>query len=138
MVLLVLPKDQPAAVQNLIVSLSLAVPCNFSTHISIYVGGKEIKIFPETFKISPLFEDPDTCIAGAVSNDALTGSKFAASLSGPFPGVDQKKKADFGHNTEFWIIGVPFLQNVYTVWDVGRKRIGFADLVYLIKWGYNI
>jgi len=36
-------------------------------------------------------------------------------------------KADFG--TEFWIIGIALIENVYTIWDVGLKRTGFAELV---------
>jgi len=101
--------------------LSLAVPCNFSTPISVYVGGKEIKISPETFNLGPvLVGGSGACLAGAASNDALTGGKFASSV---LPG----DKADLG--TEFWVLGVVFLENTYTVWDAGHKRIGFADLV---------
>ena len=99
---------------------SLAVPCNFSTPISVYVGGKEIKISPDTFNLGPAFEGSDGCLAGAVSNAALTGSKFA---SKDLP----RDKADLG--TEFWVLGVVFLESTYTAWDVGHKRIGFADLV---------
>jgi Eukaryotic aspartyl protease len=33
-----------------------------------------------------------------------------------------------GYVTEFLIFGDVFLQNVYTAWDVGNGRIGFADL----------
>jgi hypothetical protein len=33
-----------------------------------------------------------------------------------------------GYVTEIWILGDVFLQNVYTAWDVGNTRIGFADL----------
>jgi Eukaryotic aspartyl protease len=33
-----------------------------------------------------------------------------------------------GRDTAFWVLGDVFLQNVYTAWDVGNGRIGFADL----------
>ena len=32
-------------------------------------------------------------------------------------------------DTDFWILGDVFLQNVYSAWDIGNTRIGFADLV---------
>jgi cathepsin D len=32
------------------------------------------------------------------------------------------------HNTEFWVLGDVFLQNVYTAWDAENGYIGFADL----------
>lgn len=38
------------------------------------------------------------------------------------------KKTDLDHDIEFWILGDVFLQNVYTAWDVGGGRIGFATL----------
>ena len=31
-------------------------------------------------------------------------------------------------NITFWLIGDVFLQNVYTVFDLGNNVIGFADL----------
>ena len=37
-----------------------------------------------------------------------------------------RNKADY--DIEFWILGELFLQNVYTAWDVGNARIGFATL----------
>jgi len=78
------------------------IPCNFNTPISFYVGGKEVKISPASFNLGPVTTGSDTCLAGASWDDSLTG--------------------------QFWILGDVFLQNVYTAWDVGNKRIGFADL----------
>ncbi|KAH9984826.1 aspartic peptidase domain-containing protein [Russula vinacea] len=80
----------------------IPVPCNFNTPISVYVGGKEVKISPATFNLGPVSDGSDTCVAGAASIAALTGY--------------------------FWILGDVFLQNIYTAWDVGNERIGFADL----------
>jgi cathepsin D len=40
---------------------------------------------------------------------------------------DPWEKADI-MGTEFWILGDVFLQNIYSAWDVGNGRIGFADL----------
>ena len=99
---------------------SITVPCDFNTPISVYVGGKEVKISPESFNLGPVSPGSNTCIACAASDVDLTGGALA---SDNLPG----ENADL--NTEFWILGDVFLQNVYTAWDVGKGRIGFADLV---------
>ena len=99
-------------------NIYLTVPCDFNTPISIYVGGKEIKISPDTFNLGPI--SYGRCLAGAAYDFQLTGGKSA---SDDVP----RDKADMG--TEFWILGDVFLRNAYTAWDVGNSRIGFADLV---------
>ena len=42
-----------------------------------------------------------------------------------------ENKADLG--TEFWILGDVFLRNVYTAWDMGTGKIGFATALTTIK-----
>jgi len=78
------------------------IPCNFNTSISFDVGGKNINISPASFNLGPVPGSLDTCVAGAASDDSLTGV--------------------------FWVLGDVFLQNVYTAWDAGNGLIGFADL----------
>jgi len=78
------------------------IPCNFNTTISVFVGGKEVVISPATFNLGPVPGDSSTCFAGVASDPSLIG--------------------------EFWVLGDVFLQNVYTAWDVGKGRIGFATI----------
>ncbi|KAH9984829.1 aspartic peptidase domain-containing protein [Russula vinacea] len=79
------------------------IPCNFDTPISVYIGGKEIIVTPTSFNLGAISEGSNTCLAGAASSTALNG--------------------------DFWVLGDVFLQNIYSAWDVGNGRIGFADLV---------
>lgn len=37
---------------------------------------------------------------------------------------------DFPSSSRFWIMGVTFLHNYYTVFDIDNKRIGFAVSKY--------
>jgi len=76
------------------------IPCNFNTPISIDVGGMDIAISPASFNHGRVSDN--TCIAGAAASQALSGN--------------------------FWILGDVFLQNIYSAWDVGNARIGFATL----------
>jgi len=78
------------------------IPCTLNTPISINVGGKEISISPASFNLGPVSKDSDLCMAGASADATLSGG--------------------------FWVLGDVFLQNVYTAWDVGGSRIGFATL----------
>ncbi|KAN0123324.1 eukaryotic aspartyl protease [Russula decolorans] len=78
------------------------IPCTFNTSVSINVGGKAVSIPPASFNQGRVSEGSSTCVAGAVADPDLTG--------------------------RFWVLGDVFLQNVYSAWDVGGGRIGFATL----------
>jgi len=78
-----------------------SIPCNFDGTISVFFGKFEVTIAPATFNLGPI-PGSNRCIAGAVSDASLTG--------------------------KFWVLGDVFLQNVYTAWDAGTGRIGFAKL----------
>lgn len=81
---------------------SYTIPCKMNTPVSMNVGGKEVRISPASFNLGPVSQGSDRCMAGAAADASLT--------------------------SDFWIIGDVFLQNVYTAWDVGSSRIGFATL----------
>ncbi|KAN0138185.1 eukaryotic aspartyl protease [Lactarius tabidus] len=76
------------------------IPCDFNTPISITFSGKEFQISPSTFNLGPDSSGSSTCIGGFGASD------------------------DLG----FWIVGDVFLQNVYTAFDLGNNRVGFASL----------
>ncbi|KAH9161573.1 acid protease [Lactarius sanguifluus] len=76
------------------------IPCNFNTPVSITFSGKVFKISASTFNLGPESSGSSTCIGGFGALDGLG----------------------------FWIVGDVFLQNVYTTFDLGNNRVGFASL----------
>ncbi|TFY66293.1 hypothetical protein EVG20_g4795 [Dentipellis fragilis] len=56
-------------------------------------------ISPASFSIGPVSAGSSDCIAGVASG-----------------------------GTSFWVVGDVFMQNVYTIFDAGQKRVGFANL----------
>ncbi|KAH9019324.1 acid protease [Lactarius deliciosus] len=77
-----------------------SIPCNFNTPVSITFSGKVFKISASTFNLGPESPGSSTCVGGFGASD------------------------DLG----FWIVGDVFLQNVYTTFDLGNNRVGFASL----------
>ncbi|KAH9030179.1 acid protease [Lactarius hengduanensis] len=75
------------------------IPCEFNTPVSITFSGKAFSISPSTFNLGIASGSSD-CVGGFGALDGLG----------------------------FWIIGDVFLQNVYTAFDLGRNRVGFASL----------
>ncbi|KAH9958948.1 acid protease [Russula dissimulans] len=84
--------------------LLYTIPCTFNTPIIVVVGGKEVEIPPKIFNLGPVSSGSSTCVGGAAAYDGIL-------LTEPF-----------------WIMGDIFLRSVYTAFDVGNGRIGFADL----------
>ena len=79
----------------------------------------EVVIPPAVFNLGPVSPGSDRCIAGAAGAAVLEGRKLPRHI--PW---EQKLTTVTG----FWVFGDVFLRNVYSAWDVGNKRIGFATL----------
>ncbi|THH15734.1 hypothetical protein EW146_g4790 [Bondarzewia mesenterica] len=78
------------------------IPCDFSSTLTLTFGGTDFSVDPSTMNLGPISDGSSTCIGGLASDSSLTD--------------------------EFWIVGDVFLQNVYTKFDVGNERVGFATL----------
>ncbi|KAL6304140.1 aspartic peptidase domain-containing protein [Sparassis latifolia] len=76
------------------------VPCNATPSISLTFTGTPFNISQELFNLGPVTEGSPDCVGGIVSSD----------------------------NQPFWVVGDLFLQNVYSVFDVQKSRVGFATL----------
>ncbi|CDO76342.1 hypothetical protein BN946_scf185011.g6 [Trametes cinnabarina] len=79
------------------------IPCDSDAVVALTFGGRAFNISSDQFRGDPLDSDKSRCMGGVVATD----------------------------DTEFWIIGDTFLRGVYTVFDMGSKRVGFADLKQL-------
>ncbi|KAK0195022.1 acid protease [Armillaria mellea] len=77
------------------------VPCDRIPRISITFGGKAFSISADTFNLGQVEQGSSDCVGGI----------FAEVF-----------------RLDFWIVGDVFLQNIYTVFNVEMKTVGFADL----------
>ncbi|KAN0138187.1 hypothetical protein V8E53_004076 [Lactarius tabidus] len=82
----------------------VVVPCDFDTPACVTsspFSGNAFQISPSTFNLGPESSGFSTCIGGFGATD----------------------------NQVIWVIGNMFLQNVYTLFDLGNNRFGSASRV---------
>jgi hypothetical protein len=75
-------------------------PCSSTPQANFTFGGQAFPITPESFNLGRASSGSSQCVGGVVASPALS----------------------------FWIVGDVFLQNVYTSFDLGQNRVGFATL----------
>lgn len=75
------------------------VPCNASFATTIALGGKTFTLSSDTLV---LHQENNTCVGALATDGDATRSH--------------------------WVLGDAFLRNVYTVFDFGKARVGFAEL----------
>lgn len=77
-----------------------AYPCSSPPQISFMFGGRAFPISPQSFSLGRVSKGSSYCVGGIVGESQLP----------------------------FWIVGDVFLRNVYSVFDLGSNRVGFATL----------
>ncbi|KAG1865340.1 aspartic peptidase domain-containing protein [Suillus subluteus] len=83
-----------------------ALPCNAMPNVTITLGGKSFPLSAETLNMGPTDSSGKMCFGGIVGYDL----------------------GDIHSGQWQWILGDVFMRNVYTAFDVGQCRIGFAEL----------
>ncbi|KAF9235757.1 aspartic peptidase domain-containing protein [Melanogaster broomeanus] len=87
-------------------------PCQNEADISFTFGGASFGI-PE-FNLGYIAGHEDACLGSIIAQDGLANDNAISA---------------------FWVIGGSFLNNVYSVFDVGGLRVGFANLENVFQIG---
>ncbi|KAG6328714.1 hypothetical protein ID866_10375 [Astraeus odoratus] len=77
------------------------LPCNSTSGISITIKGKDFPLSRSTFNLGTYPPGSNRCV-GAIAGSSNIGT--------------------------IWVLGDAFLQNVYSVFDIGNTTVGFAPL----------
>lgn len=75
-------------------------PCSATENISLTFGGKAFAISPQLFNLGRVSQGSSDCVGAIVGSSGLP----------------------------FWVVGDTFLQGVYSIYDMGNNRVGFAAL----------
>lgn len=75
------------------------VPCSSIPTVSFTYGSKAFNVAPALFNLGLVNKGSKDCVGAIVASDF-----------------------------SFWIVGDVFMQNVYTAFDMGNNRVGFATL----------
>lgn len=78
-----------------------SIPCDIIDNYAptLTFGGHPFTVSGDTFNLGPIEEGSSDCMAGIA-----------------------------GADVDFWVVGDVFLQNVYSIFDMGGLRVGFAEL----------
>lgn len=75
-------------------------PCSATERVSLTFGGKAFSIAPDLFNLGRVSARSQDCVGAIVGTSGIS----------------------------FWVVGDTFLQNVYSTFDLGNDRVGFAAL----------
>ncbi|KIJ62514.1 hypothetical protein HYDPIDRAFT_25627 [Hydnomerulius pinastri MD-312] len=79
------------------------LPCDSFPEISFKIGNRSFSVPPDMYNLGPINNSSNNCMSAIYANDDLP--------------LD-----------DHWVLGDVFMAGVYTIFDMGQNRVGFADL----------